>query len=61
MRHHRGLTFVEVIVLLSVRVLPIETMYGKTNHYEDHIFQNQIGDAHTGSDALMVYLSTDRL
>ena len=39
----------------------LETKHGKTSHSDDHLFQNQTGDAHTGSDAFMVYSSTDKL
>lgn len=39
----------------------LDTTYNKTSHTDDHLFKNQTGDAHTGSDAFMVYSSTDQL
>lgn len=37
------------------------TQYGDTAHDADHLFVNQTGDAHAGSDAYMVFSSTDQL
>lgn len=39
----------------------LSTKYGEISHATDHLFQNQTGDAHTGSDAFMVYSSTGKL
>ncbi len=39
----------------------LTTKYGNVDHKQDHLFINQTGDAHTGSDAFMVYSGTSSL
>ncbi len=37
------------------------TKYGDVDHEQDHLFTNQTGDAHTGSDAFMVHSGASNL
>ncbi len=39
----------------------LATKYGDVDHDQDHLFINQTGDAHTGSDAFMVHSGTSSL
>jgi type II secretory pathway pseudopilin PulG len=39
----------------------LSTKYNDVSHANDHLFINQTGDAHTGSDAFMVYSGTNEL